>query len=74
MWGLPGRHQREAIYAYYTYRLMNRSKEIHFLYRGQDEAAEPSRYLLQFERSFRPNGKDVLPQAGQCTAPSGQAS
>ena len=43
MWGLPGRHQREAIYAYYTYRLMNRSKEIHFLYRGQDEAAEPSR-------------------------------
>lgn len=61
MWRLPGRHQREAIYAYYTYRLMNRSKEIHFLYRGQDEAAEPSRYLLQFERSFRPNGKDVLP-------------
>lgn len=61
MWGLPGRHQREAIYAYYTYRLMNRSKEIHFLYRGQDEAAEPSRYLLQFERSFRPNGKDLLP-------------
>lgn len=61
MWGLPGRHQREAIYAYYTYRLMNRSKEIHFVYRGQDEAAEPSRYLLQFERSFRPNGKDLLP-------------
>ena len=61
MWGLPGRHQREAIYAYYTYRLMNRSKEIHFLYRGQDEAAEPSRYLLQFERSFRPNGNDLLP-------------
>ena len=27
MWGLPGRHQREAIYAYYTYRLMNRSKK-----------------------------------------------
>jgi hypothetical protein len=60
MWGLPGRHQREAIYAYYTYRLMNRCKEIHFLYRGQDEAAEPSRYLLQFERSFRPNGRDLL--------------
>lgn len=60
MWGLPGRHQREAIYAYYTYRLMNRSKEIHFLFRGQDEAAEPSRYLLQLERSFRPNGSDLL--------------
>ena len=61
MWGLPGRHQREAIFAYYTYRLMNRSKEIHFLYRGRDEAAEPSRYLLQFERSFRPNGVELLP-------------
>ena len=61
MWGLPGRHQREAIYAYYTYRLLNRANEVHLLYRGQDEASEPSRYLLQFERSFRPDGKHLLP-------------
>lgn len=61
MWGLPGRHQREAIYAYYTYRLLNRAKEVHLLYRGQDEASEPSRYLLQFERSFRPDGQHPLP-------------
>ncbi len=61
LWGLPGRHQREAIYAYYTYRLLNRSQEVHLLYRGQDEASEPSRYLLQFERSFRPDGNQPLP-------------
>lgn len=60
MWNLPGRHEREAIFAYYTYRLLNRSREVHFLYRGQDEAAEKSRYLLQFSRSFRPNGEDLL--------------
>ena len=60
-WELPGRHEREAIFAYYMYRLLNRSQEIHFLYRGQDEASEKSRYLLQLERSFRPNGKDLLP-------------
>lgn len=60
MWGLPSRHQREAIYAYYTYRLLNRSAEVHLLYRGQDEASEPSRYLQQLERSFRPNGQDLL--------------
>ena len=58
---LPGRHEREAIFAYYTYRLLNRSQEVHFLYRGKDEASEKSRYLLQFERSFRPNGEDLLP-------------
>lgn len=67
MWGLPGRHQREAIFAYYTYRLLNRSTEIHFLYRGQDESAEKSRYLLQFERSFRPNGQDLLAMAQEKT-------
>lgn len=59
-WGLPGRHEREAIYAYYTYRLLNRAKEVHLLYRAEDDAAEKSRYLLQLQRSFRPNHKDLL--------------
>ena len=61
IWGLPGRHEREAIFAYYTYRLLNQAKEVFFLYRAQDEASEKSRYLLQMEQAFRPNGKDLLP-------------
>lgn len=60
-WELPGRHEREAIFAYYTYRLLNRSKEIHFLYKGKDETAEKSRYLQQLNRSFHPNGVDLMP-------------
>ena len=41
MWGLPGRHQREAIYAYYTYRLMNRCKEIHSCTVGKTKRQNP---------------------------------
>jgi hypothetical protein len=61
IWKLPNRHQKEAIYAYYTYRLMNQANELHMVYRAEDESAEKSRYLLQIERAFRPNGKDLLP-------------
>jgi RecB family exonuclease len=61
LWGLPSRHEREAIFAYYTYRLLNQSKEVYFLYLAQNEAAEKSRYLLQLEQAFRPNGKDLIP-------------
>jgi ATP-dependent helicase/nuclease subunit B len=60
-WELPGRHEREAIFAYYTYRLLNRCSEIHLLYRGQDEAAEKSRYVQQLNRTFRPDGSKLLP-------------
>jgi len=60
-WKLPGRHEREAIFAYYTYRLLNRSKEIHFLFKGKDETADKSRYIQQLDRSFRPNGLDLIP-------------
>ena len=60
-WELPGRHEREAIFAYYTYRLLNRCSEIHFLYRGQDEAAEKSRYVQQLNRTFRPDGSNLMP-------------
>ena len=58
---LPGRHEREAIYAYYLYRLFNRAKEVVLLYRDSEEASEPSRYLRQLRSSFRPNGTDLLP-------------
>ena len=61
VWELPNRHHKEAIYAYYTYRLFNQAKDVHMVYRSEDESSEKSRYLLQVERAFRPNGKDLLP-------------
>ena len=52
---LPGPREREARYAYLVHRLMNRSKEIHLLYRGasdKKDGGEPSRYLMQLEGSY----------------------
>lgn len=58
---MPTRHQREAIYAYYLYRLLQRAEEVYLVYRSNDEEREASRYLLQLQHSFRPGGK-LLPQ------------
>jgi len=58
---LPGRHEREAIYAYYLYRLLNRAEHVALLYREGDEQMEPSRYLKQIQQSFRPDGVNLLP-------------
>lgn len=58
---MPTRHQREAIYAYYLYRLLQRAEEVYLVYRANDEEREPSRYILQLQHSFRPGGK-LLPQ------------
>ena len=52
---MPGPREREARYAYLLHRLMNRSKEVHLLYRGaadKKDGGEPSRYLMQLEGSF----------------------
>lgn len=51
-YGLPSRHEREAIFAYYFYRLINRSAEVHLLYVAGDsdyKMGEKSRYLQQIE-------------------------
>lgn len=52
---MPGRHEREAAYAYSVYRLLNRSKKIQLLTRtnGKD-SNEVSRYILQFQHSYKP--------------------
>ena len=52
---MPGPREREARYAYLLHRLMQRSKEVHLLYRGaadKKDGGEPSRYLMQLEGSF----------------------
>jgi ATP-dependent helicase/nuclease subunit B len=57
--GLPNRHKKEAIYAYYLYRLMNRAEEVILVYRKDDTENEPSRYLKQLEEAFTPGGKHM---------------
>lgn len=55
--GLPMRHEREAAFAYSLYRLLHSAQEVHLVHLSEVDAAEPSRYLEQLKRSFRPGGK-----------------
>ncbi len=52
---LPGKTEQDAVFAYYFYRLLQRSKSFHVFYNSQNELlqqAEKSRYLLQIEKEF----------------------
>jgi CRISPR/Cas system-associated exonuclease Cas4 (RecB family) len=72
--GMPVREDKDAIYAYYFYRLLNRAEEITIMYNNQAEglkSGEPSRYIHQIEylsnwkllkktRAFRVNDKEPV--------------
>ncbi len=49
---LPVKEDKDAIYSYYFYRLLQRAENIHILYNNQTEgvkSGEPSRYIHQIE-------------------------
>jgi len=57
--GMPGKEEKEAIYAYYFYRLLQRADQVDLLYNSSTEgmrSGEMSRYLQQlvFSRGIRP--------------------
>lgn len=56
---LPNRHRKEAIYAHYLYRLLNRAEEVVLVYLKDDGEHEPSRYLKQLEHAFAPGGRSM---------------
>lgn len=50
--GLPTYNNNDSMYAYYIYRLLQRSKNVYFIYNNvADESikAEPSRYIIQLQ-------------------------
>ncbi len=50
--GLPGKKNKEAIHAYYFYRLIWSAEEVHLVYNANktaNDASEPSRYILQLK-------------------------
>ncbi|MEM7373377.1 MAG: PD-(D/E)XK nuclease family protein [Bacteroidota bacterium] len=55
--GLPTYEEKDAIYAYHFYRLVQRSKEIHLIYNQEVSdgggAKEQSRFIRQIEHFFR---------------------
>lgn len=59
---LPTKYDREAIFAYYFYRIIQRAKNIHLIYNNGIssglESNEISRYIIQVENEFK-NFKNI---------------
>lgn len=63
---LPGRLEKEAIYGYYFYRLLQRSENIHLVYSTDTtgwQGSEPSRYLTQLEYDLKSESNVSLNKA-----------
>jgi RecB family exonuclease len=59
---IPGRHEKEAAYAYSFYRLLNRSKNVLLMYKSTgatNDGTEVSRYILQLRNTFKPGGESL---------------
>lgn len=59
---LPGKTEQDAVFAYYFYRLLQFSKNIHVLYNTQNELlqqSERSRYLLQIEKELAEKNQNI---------------
>ena len=54
---LPTKSDREAIFAYYFYRIIQRAKNVHLVYNdgiaSQLDSNEISRYIIQIENEFK---------------------
>ncbi len=61
--GLPTKHDREAIFSYYFYRLFHRSKNIHLVYNNglpnELDSNEISRYLIQVSNELPQEVKTI---------------
>lgn len=53
--GIPTFHEKDAVYAYNFYRLIQRAEDIHILYSTESDGmgkGEPSRFILQLRREL----------------------
>lgn len=54
--GIPTYHEKDAVYAYNFYRLLQRADEVHILVNTESDGmgkGEPSRFVLQLERELQ---------------------
>ncbi|MBX7180555.1 MAG: PD-(D/E)XK nuclease family protein [Bacteroidia bacterium] len=56
---LPTQHERDAVFAYHFYRLMQRAENIWLIYDTDEEKGEPSRFLLQVEKEWSKINKNL---------------
>jgi RecB family exonuclease len=62
-YGLPGKREREAVYTYQFYRLLQHASHFHAIYHTDTDSlqgGEISRYLLQLEYQVQPEAKGNL--------------
>lgn len=74
---LPNRQDRDAIFAYYFYRLLQRSKEVHVVYNSggsSHKTGEKSRYVQQLEhcRMLRGAGIEITENQRMSAVPQEQ--
>lgn len=52
--GLPDYREKQAVYAYHFYRLLQRARKVHFVYNsnGNESGGEPSRFLMQLQHEL----------------------
>jgi len=55
LYGLPGKEEKDAVFAYHFYRLLQRANEVHLIYNDNPEVTgggEKSRFILQLEKEL----------------------
>ena len=57
-YGLPSYNEKQAVFAYHFYRLLQNGEEIYLYYNslGDFSGGEPSRYILQIKQELKPYG------------------
>ena len=61
--GIPTYREKDAVYAYNFYRLLQRADEVHLVYHTESEGmgkGEPSRFLLQIRRELASRYPDTI--------------
>ncbi len=60
-YGLPGYKEKQAVYAYHFYHLLQSSRNVYIYYNAADDQSggEPSRFILQIEHELAPKNPKI---------------
>ena len=63
--GMPTHHEKDAVYAYHFYRLLQRARNVYLLYNSESESmgkGEPSRFILQIRSELAKRYQNITIQ------------
>lgn len=70
--GLPDEQDKQAVYAYHFYRLLQGAKKVYFIYNsnGSNSGSEPSRFLLQLKYELAGRNPGIVLTQESFTTPT----